>query len=85
MTTKSSMYIDGGLYYGIAACGALQTGLAMDSVKAAICTLIPEPFYHIILLINGSFFVSGLTALKTFRSTAFADHKAENGNGKEVK
>lgn len=71
-----AVHIDGWLYYGIAVSGALQTGLAQEGAS----NYIPQPYLFYIQLINGAFFLAGLTALKTFRSTAYADHVA-NGNG----
>lgn len=59
---------DGALYYLIAAAGSLQTSLTQDTVKAVI----PDPWLTLLIVINGAFLLAGLTALKTFRSTAYA-------------
>lgn len=71
------VHIDGWLYYGIAVSGALQTSLTQDTVKA----ILPDPWLTILIVVNGSFIMAGLTALKTFRSTSYAVHKA---NGQET-
>lgn len=82
----ASAHLDGLLYLVIAVTGAggIATSLGSDE---AVKFIEPNVLFYS-KMINAAIFTAA-TALKTFRSTSFADHKEEqkaksNGNGHEA-
>ena len=74
----TSMHIDASLYVVIAVCGFIATMLGTDETFQ----MFGDSTLWYMKLVNGSL-LAGATALKMFRSTAFADHKTEVAEEKE--
>lgn len=65
-------YIDGALYFLIAVFGALLAGLTEDDAYKYI-----EAYTLYFLKMFSKVGLAGATAIKMYRSTGFADHKAK--------
>ena len=72
----SGMFIDGATYVLIAFCTAMSAAFGTDEAAKYIS---PVWLFWLRLIFNS--FGASLLALKMYRSTGFADHKAkQNGN-----
>lgn len=65
------VFIDGLLYYVIAVSAITATFLGTDEAFE----IIPRTSLFYMKWINAAFIGAGLTALKTFRSTAYSEHQ----------